>query len=113
MLAIDQLLNERQEAPTVAKAVTLEVETDQAQKVLLATNIGKLSLILRQAGEQEASSVRRVTETDLGVTEYRPVILPVNAAAAMAQDPAPNAGSVVEVVRGTRSEKYNVSRSNE
>src|SRR6187455_494941 len=43
VLAIDQLLNERQEAPTVAKAVTLEVETDQAQKVLLATNIGKLS----------------------------------------------------------------------
>jgi pilus assembly protein CpaB len=114
VLAIDQLLNERQEAPTVAKAVTLEVETDQAQKVLLATNIGKLSLILRQAGEQEASSVRRVTETDLGITDYRPVILPVNAAAAMAQEaPAPNAGSVVEVVRGTRSEKYNVARSNE
>src|SRR5262249_4782999 len=49
VLAVDQLVNERQENPTVAKAVTLEVDTEQAQKILLATNVGKLSLILRQA----------------------------------------------------------------
>ena len=55
VLAVDQLANERQEKATVAKAVTLEVETDQAQKILLATDIGKLSLILRQAGEGHAA----------------------------------------------------------
>ena len=113
VLAVDQLLNERQEAPTVAKAVTLEVETDQAQKVLLATNIGKLSLILRQAGERDAATVRRVTEGDLGVAEYRPATVPAAAAVAMAAAPAPDSSAVVEVVRGTRSEKYNVSRSME
>ena len=112
VLAVDQLLNERQEAPTIAKAVTLEVETDQAQKVLLATNIGKLSLILRQAGEQQASTVRRVTEGDLGVAEYRPAVIPVKQAEPMAAAVPPRDPSVVvEVVRGTRSEKYNVSRS--
>src|SRR6266480_3147340 len=56
VLAVDQLVNERQqEHPTIAKAVTLEVDTDQAQKILLATNVGKLSLILRQAGESNAA----------------------------------------------------------
>lgn len=105
VLAVDQIVNERQETPTVAKAVTLEVATDQAQKVLLATNIGKLSLILRQAGENHAASVRRVTESDLGVIEVQ--------LAAPATAPGPvTGGAVVEIVRGMRSEKYNVSRSN-
>ena len=51
VLAIDQLANERQDQPaiaTVAKAVTLQVSPAQAQKILLAGNIGKLSLVLRQ-----------------------------------------------------------------
>jgi len=108
VLAVDQVVNERQEAPTVAKAVTLEVATDQAQKVILATNIGKLSLILRQAGENHASSVRRVTESDLGVAEIASRDRPTPVAAAAAAIP----GAVVEIVRGMRSEKYNVQRSN-
>src|SRR5215831_739502 len=33
VLAVDQLANEQQEKPTVARAVTLEVDTDQAQKI--------------------------------------------------------------------------------
>ena len=111
VLAVDQLVNERQETPTVAKAVTLEVGTDQAQKIILATNIGKLSLILRQAGENHAASVRRITEADLGIAEIQPIdrLVPV---AAPAPTPATNAGAVVEIVRGMRSEKYNVTRSN-
>src|SRR5437868_14652391 len=66
VLAIDQLASERQEQPTVAKAVTVEVTPEQAQKILLASNVGKLSLILRQPGDVNADSVRRVTERDLG-----------------------------------------------
>ena len=49
VLAIDQILNERTDQPTVTsvpKAVTLQVSPEQAQKVLLASNIGKLSLVL-------------------------------------------------------------------
>src|SRR5579871_3956844 len=51
VLAIDQLSNEQRDQPTVAKAVTLELTPDEAQKVILATDLGKLSLILRQQGE--------------------------------------------------------------
>src|SRR5262249_10976842 len=69
VLAVDQLANERQEQPTVAKAVTLEVTTEQAQKILLASNIGKISLILRQAGEANPSSAVRISERDLGLQQ--------------------------------------------
>jgi pilus assembly protein CpaB len=108
VLAVDQIINERQETPTVAKAVTLEVGTDQAQKIILATSIGKLSLLLRQAGENQSASARRVTESDLGIMEFQPAR---QAAAAPSAAPAPAAsGAVVEIVRGMRSEKYNVTR---
>jgi pilus assembly protein CpaB len=66
VLAVDQITGERTELPTIAKAVTLEVSPDDAQKILLATNIGRLSLILRQPAEAGTNSVRRVTERDLG-----------------------------------------------
>jgi pilus assembly protein CpaB len=68
VLAIDQLINERRDQTQawVAKAVTLEVSPEQAQKVLLATDLGKLSLILRQQGEAGLEASRRVTERDLG-----------------------------------------------
>jgi pilus assembly protein CpaB len=106
VLAVDQLVNERQETPTVAKNVTLELATDQAQKVLLAANIGKLSLILRQAGENHPASVRRITESDLGVAE---LVIPEKVQVI----PSPvTSGAVVEIVRGMKSEKYNVVRSN-
>ncbi|WP_409192554.1 Flp pilus assembly protein CpaB [Bradyrhizobium sp. RDM4] len=69
VLAIDQLVNERQDQPavaTVAKAVTLQVSPDQAQKILLAGNIGKLSLVLRQPGEARSAEAGRITDSDLG-----------------------------------------------
>ena len=51
VLAIDQMAGQRQEHPTVAKAVTVEVDPEQALRILLAANVGKLSLILRQPAE--------------------------------------------------------------
>jgi pilus assembly protein CpaB len=66
VLAIDQITGERTEQPTIAKAVTLEVSPEEAQKILLATNVGRLSLILRQTAETSADPARRVTERDLG-----------------------------------------------
>ena len=66
VLAIDQITGERPEQPTIAKAVTLEVSSEEAQKILLATNVGRLTLILRQPAEANAEPVHRVTENDLG-----------------------------------------------
>jgi pilus assembly protein CpaB len=103
VLAVDQLVNERQEHATVAKAVTLEVTTEQAQKILLAVNVGRLSLILRQAGPAEAETAQRITDADLGIPQKRVATPP----AAVVPEPL---GSV-DVVRGMRRESYNVHRS--
>jgi pilus assembly protein CpaB len=66
VLAIDQITGERTDKPTIAKAVTLEVTPEDAQKILLATNIGRLSLILRQPVEAQADHVQRITSQTLG-----------------------------------------------
>jgi pilus assembly protein CpaB len=65
VLAVDQSADVSADKPTVAKAVTLEVSTDQAQRVWLASSVGNLSLLLRKAGETSAESTKRVTLSDL------------------------------------------------
>ena len=66
VLAVDQLSEERQDSPTVARAVTLELTVQEAQKVVLAQGIGRLSLALRQANAVGADTSSRVTVGDLG-----------------------------------------------
>jgi pilus assembly protein CpaB len=65
VLAVDQIADERAEKPSVAKAVTLEVEVTAAQKLALAATVGTLSLALRKAGEATALNTRRITLSDL------------------------------------------------
>jgi len=65
VLAVDQLADERSEKPSVAKAVTIEVDINGAQKLSLAGQIGTLSLALRKAGEADATTTRVVTLADL------------------------------------------------
>src|SRR5262245_11995221 len=108
VLAVDQITNERQDKPTVARAVTLEVSTEQAQKILLASNVGKLSLILRQAGQANAEYAKRVTEADLSLTGPPPVATPVAESAAQ---PAVPQTATVDIVRGTTRAQYNVQRT--
>src|SRR5262245_17966827 len=64
VLAIDQLAERNLPAKPV-KAVTLEVETDDAQKLVLAASVGQLSLALRRAGGMETSESRRIGLEDL------------------------------------------------
>jgi pilus assembly protein CpaB len=119
VLAVDQLASERQEQPTVPKAVTLEVTPEQAQKILLATNIGRLSLTLRRLTDINLADSRRVTEKDLGdgrsivqrVVAPPPAPPPPPAPAAKAPPP-PNTATVA-IVRNMKREEYTVRRSDE
>jgi pilus assembly protein CpaB len=56
VLAVDQLANENKNDPVVAKAATIEVTPDQAQKLALAAQVGTLSLALRGAVDPLASA---------------------------------------------------------
>jgi pilus assembly protein CpaB len=93
VLAVDQLAGERADRPTIAKAVTLQASPEEAQKVLLAANIGKISLILRESNEAGTASRHRVTEQDLSLTGIRGQEGPM---------------TTVSIIRGTKAQDYSV-----
>jgi pilus assembly protein CpaB len=95
VLAIDQLADVRSDKPSVAKAVTLEVDTAEAQKVWLAASVGNLSLLLRKAGEVAEEKTKRITLKDL-LGDLLP-----------AATPAPQGARVV-VTRGSEKQEYHV-----
>lgn len=105
VLATDQVTGVSVEkAAVLARAVTLEVSADDAQKVLIAEKVGKLSLILRQTGGTTEAN-RRITDREL-------LNLPIGPAKAEAREtaaPAPrNDNTTVIIVRGAKPEEYSV-----
>jgi pilus assembly protein CpaB len=61
VLGTGQNNNQQSAAPSVVKAVTLETTNEQAQKLILAMSVGKLSLTLRRAGETADAEATQVT----------------------------------------------------
>jgi pilus assembly protein CpaB len=135
VLAVDQLANERQEGPSVAKAVTVEVSTEQAQKLVLAAGVGSLSLVLRQAGGADPVASRRVSTFDLAQGEYAGLdqdkanllqqkisaleakmdselkrLSTPPAATADYQPAGESQSSMVRIIRGVKAEDYSVNR---
>ena len=94
VLGIDQLADDRAEKPSVVKAVTLEVNTEDAQRLTLAGSVGSLSLALRPAGSTATAISGRLTAAELEGE------MPVDVAVR-------TTGQVV-VTRGVRREEYNV-----
>lgn len=90
VLAIDQLAERNLPAKPV-KAVTLEVETDDAQKLVLAASVGQLSLALRRAGGVETSESRRIGLEDLPSSRLSEVPASVDDA---------DRGPLVTIIRG-------------
>ena len=114
VLAIDQVASEGEGQPTVAKAVTVEVTKEQAQKILLATNIGKLSLILARPVESKPDPNRRVSEKDIGRTSpepVRPPPAPPPPAPVVKAPVAPTNTVKITVVRNGETKEYSVQRS--
>ena len=94
VLAVDQVADERNANPAVAKSATLEVDTVAAQKLSLAGSIGTLSLLLRKAGEASSEKSLRVTLKDL----FSDVI----------GDAGHGSSTTITVRRGTVKEGYSV-----
>ena len=97
VLAVDQLADDAADRPTVARAVTLEVDTIAAQKIALAASLGNLSLMLRRAGEQHMDATRRITASDLAQTEV------------VARTTDAKRFTKVSVTRGANRQEYNVA----
>jgi|WetSurMetagenome_2_1015567.scaffolds.fasta_scaffold15413_4 pilus assembly protein CpaB len=102
VLGVDQLANENKNDPVVAKAVTIEVTSEQSQKLALASQIGTLSLALRGTidplsnGQDPAPQTIRTD--DLRLDGVRP-----------APAPAPARRKVIRVSRPVRPQEPGVS----
>jgi pilus assembly protein CpaB len=99
---IDQEANERKEKPTVVKAVTVEVTPSDVQKLTLGSNIGTLSLALRNL-----TSAQQVTPRSLSVKDLQPDPAPVAPDAPPV--PRPVSAQRIEIVRGTDATSYAVT----
>ena len=64
VLAVDQNVDRSRQAKP-ARAVTLEVDLEQAQKLTLAASVGQLSLTLRKAGSNGLVDIKRSEISDL------------------------------------------------
>ena len=126
VLAIDQMAGDRQEHPMVAKAVTVEGSPEQALKILLAANVGKLSLILRQPAEVAMAPDAKITDRDLfgsdsAAVAESPRLPPMSQVSYALPQPPPVvhppappptelATRKIIVVRSVKSEQYDVPR---
>lgn len=93
VLGIDQEASEKKDKPQVARAVTLEVRPDEAQKLTLAGSVGTLSLALRNAFDGEPGTARTVRLIDLKST---------------APAEAPRRGGGIVILRGMKSETVTI-----
>jgi pilus assembly protein CpaB len=66
VLAIDQGSSEKSTEPKLGKTATLQVDQISAQKLVLASTVGSLSLALRNVENQVVGSSTTVTIADLG-----------------------------------------------
>ena len=65
VLAIDQNADDSKDQPKLVRTVTFEVSTQEAQKLVLASRVGTLSLALRNVSSTEVETIDRVTLSDL------------------------------------------------
>ncbi len=98
VLGIDQKADDRLDKPSVARAVTLEVSTQQAQRLTVAHNVGTLSLILRPVGEAAAEAPQRFSSSQLSLNDDKS-----NRAAR-----TPSGNTPVNVIRSIKREEYSV-----
>lgn len=135
VIAIDQGASEKENQPRVGKTATLLVDQEGAQKLALSSTVGSLSLALRNAANQDVFMAQTVGTRDLGQGSVSPSFynsprgggttmaaspypIPAMQAAmtgaargpAVVARPKPKNSVSVEIVRGTASSSYDVSR---
>lgn len=65
VLSVDQEAGSRSGTARVASSVTLETDTKGAQRIALALNVGRLSLLLRSAGDTASANAGELNANNL------------------------------------------------
>lgn len=63
VLAIGQIVEQKEGKPVIVPTVTVDVTPDEAEKLALASNQGKLQLVLRRLGDKEVAKTTGATVT--------------------------------------------------
>lgn len=75
ILGVGQLSSERHDKPMVVRTVTVEATPTEAQKLVLAQQVGQLSLVLRPVTERSVVRIKPVTVGDLTSDQSDPARL--------------------------------------
>ncbi|GGX82968.1 Flp pilus assembly protein CpaB [Litchfieldella qijiaojingensis] len=104
VLAVDQIASQERDGPVIVRAVTVEVDPRQAEKLVEATQEGKVQLTLRNPldTEEETGDFMTAQRSNLGVAEPEP---PKPAPSPQARAPALRQ---VHVIRGTQQSSVTV-----
>ncbi len=109
VLAVGRSADDRKEKPTVVKAVTFEVNPVAAQKLVLASSAGRLSLVLRRAGSADYMGSRRITLGDLGTSSVGSKPIEKQEDISIVTEPDLNA--LISVIRRTKkADQYSVPK---
>ena len=103
VIGIDQLSSENTDKPVIGKSATFEVTTEQAQKLALASQVGTLSLSLRNYETLQTEKTEQIAARDLGARKAAPA---PKAAAPVARDNS----IYVRVRKGTEVQQEKVAQ---
>lgn len=117
VLAIDQLADDSQEGAIVAKAATLEVRPEDAQRIALGSVVGELALSLRNLEPFDAeghladqAATQTIRFEDLGPKKAttKPAVRRSTGASKPVVKPAPSPYTTMKVIRGVESSRIEV-----
>ena len=111
VLGIDQDLSEQSSTPSVVSTVTVEVSNEDAQKLHLAMDAGRLSLTLRRVGETDIDTERRITSkglTSIAKRKPNPWKRPL-AAQKLTPPPAVDQVANITIIRGEDRDQVSVA----
>jgi pilus assembly protein CpaB len=109
VLGIDQQADDKKDKPIVAKAVTLEVTPDDAQKLTLGSSIGSLSLLLRNYANPDAAPTGVLSLDDLFAPKPTPAVAG-KPEVVQADKAAAAPTRKIEIMRGTDPTSYDVNK---
>jgi len=113
VLGIDQNLSDETAAPDLAKTVTVEVTNEDAQKLHLALDTGKLSITLRAAGETEFTPTKTLNAKNLTNARSGTLGKNLRRSSKVKRAAKPDPTAQVTVIRGDTRDQVSVLRETE
>ncbi len=107
VLTTDQSADQSSTQAAIARSITVEVSTDDAQKVALAQQLGTLYLLLRSAGDAAAAGDATFSSSNLDKEQAKPIAASATPSILSLENEGPKYKSLL-VTRGHTEETFSV-----